>query len=38
MGKVKMIRQFCSVMEIRGLERHLLGNRDYLPERGVDWR
>ena len=27
-GKVKTIKEFCFVMEIRGSERLILGNRD----------
>ena len=33
MGEVKAIRQFCFAMEIRGSERHLLGDKDYSLER-----
>jgi len=35
MGKVRAVRQFCSAMEIRVSERHLLGNTDNSPEKGV---
>ena len=34
--KAKVMRQFYLVMEIRGWERHLLGNKDYVPEREVN--
>ena len=27
-GEVNLITQFCFAMEIRGLERRLLGNKD----------
>jgi len=36
MGEVKIIRQFCFVMEIRGSAKHLLGNKDYSPGREVN--
>ena len=29
MGKETAIKQFCFAMEIRGLARHLSGNKDY---------
>jgi len=32
---VRAVRQFCSAMEIRVSERHLLGNPDHSLERGV---
>jgi len=34
-GKVRAMGQFCSAMEIRVSERHLLGNPHYSPKRGV---
>ena len=34
-GTARAMRQFCSAMEIRVSERHLLGNTDHCPERGV---
>ena len=32
-GKVQIIRQFCFAIEIRGLARHVSGNKDYSPGR-----
>jgi len=37
MGKVRAMREFCSAMEIQVSGRHLLGNTDHSPERGVKW-
>jgi len=31
-GKVKVLRQFCFAMEIRGWVRHLSGSKDYSPQ------
>ena len=35
-GKVKAMRQFCFVMEVRGSARHLLGKGDYNLEKEVN--